>query len=821
MGLKVTAIAKKLHLQTTSFPHFLRPSGGQSTFYFLTSAPAPSGAVLTAALVMAVSLALLPVIERVWRPTGDEPHYLLAAHSLVADGDLDLTNNYDQLDYLAFYYSKDIVRQVRLDASGQQILDHQLGLPVLIAPAYALAGRAGVLAFQVIIAGLLAALTFKLAALVSRAETAALLAALAVSLGPLLLFYQYLIYPELFAALLTTLVLYLALSRDKPAPTAIALVLLSLLLLPWLNRRFIPLALLLALVSLWSWRSRPTPSVKQSLLQPWPWLIGLTLIISLGSLAWFNSHLSDQARVDITTPTDVILVWERLGRSIGWLVDQQRGLFIFAPVYLLALWGLPWLLRDSLTRRNRNWLVLLPFLLSLGVTTLAGGFWVAWEVGPRFLVVALPALAPLLALAWRQYARRPWWLALAGVLAGLTLLNGLVILRQPELPYKSSLPLYYGQKLGLPLTEWLPDLAGYERLSPETPDLSEAPVISDDGQAVWLAEPGQPVALVRSGPLVELPFGHYELTWPLRVEPGLPPETELLRLSAKSSGGGVVFNTVVTAADLPATGHYGEFRFTFANPNPDYWRTPLVFNATSTGQAKIWAKAALFAPDPFYAWVLPYLGLTLFIAAAGWGWYRSFVNSPHPLSQWERGSRVSDGGEGYFGNMSKIYPLMAWSVSLILPLAAAGYTLFQYQQNSRTYPAAALSHLTGRAIPDTPPGDNLVWLVDPQVDPPQKAIYGPFEIFDAGLYRVIFRLKLPQAAAPEQEVAGLQVNGAADPHPLISQPLRGEHFTRPNLYHDFVLTVDNPRRQALSFEVVYLGAAPLVIERVTISQAVR
>jgi hypothetical protein len=37
------------------------------------------------------------------------------------------------------------------------------------------------------------------------------------------------------------------------------------------------------------------------------------------------------------------------------------------------------------------------------------------------------------------------------------------------------------------------------------------------------------------------------------------------------------------------------------------------------------------------------------------------------------------------------------------------------------------------------------------------------------------------------------------------------------LYHDFVLLVDNPRRQALSFEVDYLGTAPLVIDEVTIT----
>jgi hypothetical protein len=162
------------------------------------------------------------------------------------------------------------------------------------------------------------------------------------------------------------------------------------------------------------------------------------------------------------------------------------------------------------------------------------------------------------------------------------------------------------------------------------------------------------------------------------------------------------------------------------------------------------------------------------------------------------------------------FGFLLWSLCLILPLVAAGYTLFQNQQSSHTYPAIALSHLTGQAAANTP-GEAPVWRVDPQVDPPQKAIYGLFEIFNPGVYQVTFRLKLAQSTAVGQLVAHLRVNGAADSQPLVNQALRSEHFTEANRYHDFVLSFDNPRRQALSFEVDYLGTAPLVISQVTIN----
>lgn len=797
----------------------------------------PSWAVLVGAFVLAVYLLLLPFVERTWRVTGDEPHYLLAAHSLAHDWDFDLTNNYAQLDYLNFYFSKDMTPQIRLSPTGQQILDHQLGLPVLIAPAYALDGREGVLVFQAVLGGLLAALTFKLALLVSRDATASLLATLFVALSPPLLMYNYLIYPELLGALLTTLVLYYAISQSGATPTSLVLTLFSLITLPWLNRRFVPLAIVLALLLVWAWRGRGkgrkvggwdvSPHLPPDGLPPVTAATGesrrltssplrffaspLSLLaataLSIALLLWFNSQLSEVGKADITAaPTIGSLFVDRVGRGmVGWLVDQQRGLFIFAPIYIFALWGLPFLVSNSLRQRNRNWFIVFPFLISLGVTAIAGGFWIAWELGPRFLVVALPAVTPLLALAWRNYSRQKVWRGLALLLFGLSLSNTIVILQNPELAYKSSLPLYYAGKFGLPLAEWLPDLASYEHLKPATESAaSEAQVVDENGQMAWLAQPGNPVSIVRSSLLPDLSFGHYHLTWQLRTEPGLAPATELVRLSLKTSGGGQVFNKIITAADLPADGSYGQVDYSWLNSNVDRWRTPLVLNAISSGEARVWAKDISFNPDPFYSWAWPYLVLVTLLTAALLAWFRHRDKTvPSALSQQQLNRGTARAGA-------------LWSLTLILPLAALGWLVYRQQMTSQTYAAAELSHFVGRAVADPQADGGEAWLVDPQVDPPQKAIYGPFEIFDAGRYHVAFRLKLPQVVATGQDLARLEVAATANYDQLITQPLRAEHFTKANVYHDFILTVTNPRRQALSFEVYYLGVAPLLIDRVTI-----
>ncbi|MEM7342854.1 MAG: hypothetical protein AAF485_01300 [Chloroflexota bacterium] len=759
--------------------------------------------LLIATLIISIYLILLPFVHRTWRTTGDEPHYLLAAHSLVTDSDFDLTNNYTQLDYLNFYLSQDIAPQIRLNPAGQQILNHQLGLSVLIAPAYAVANRFGVLLFQALLGGLLAAVTFRLAATISRDEQAAFLATLFVSLSPLLLIYPYLVYPELIAALLVTTILYYLISRDEASLGVALLVVAALILLPWLNRRFWPLALLLAGMVAWIWRGR---GAWKSWISP----IGVASLLltglSLAVLLWFNSQLSAPTRTDFVTP-DGVLIWNRLSRGIGWLLDQQRGLLIYAPIYIFALWGLPYLIQNSLSHRRRDWIIVIPFFLSLGVTSAAGGFWVAWELGPRFLVVALPALAPLIALAWRYYRQNVALVLFALLLFAISVVNSWVIIQNPELPYKSSLALFYGEKLGLPLTEILPDLAGYATIAA----VEGAPqVLVEAGEPVWAADAGNPTRLLQTEPLYELPFGHYQLSWSLQTDSPQPPDTELVRLSIKFLGGGSLLNHNIMAAEIPSAGTYHQVSHSFLNTNVDRWRTPMVLSAVSSGATGLQAGVLRFQPDPFYAVVLPYLYLTILIAAALLTWV------------WSRRSRVSDVNNNKLWNAYKPFwpvPAMAiWGIIGVFPLIAVGYVATQQTQTSRVYDVNEFLHFVGQPIADAAAEDGRAWRVDPAIDPPQKAIYGPFDIYEPGRYQVTFLMKATDILDTDQALARLQVNATANFEELVTQTLEPKHFSKPDLYHHFVLPVDNPRRQALSFDVHYLGVAPLVIDGVLIEK---
>src|SRR4051794_7934856 len=130
---------------------------------------------------------------------GAEPHYLLTAKSLVEDGDIDLTDDYRARGYRDFHPGtlepQGLLTRGRLDEP------HGVGFPIVIAPAFAIAGEKGVEVFLAAVAALAVVLAYRLALRVVP-DPWALGATLAVGLSPPLLAYSTAVYPELTAAAL-------------------------------------------------------------------------------------------------------------------------------------------------------------------------------------------------------------------------------------------------------------------------------------------------------------------------------------------------------------------------------------------------------------------------------------------------------------------------------------------------------------------------------------------------------------------------------------------------------------------------------------------
>src|SRR5262245_3370823 len=175
---------------------------------------------------------------------GDEPHYLVIAHSLMADRDLDIANNHAQRDYRAFFggdLRPDFLRRGR----HEEIYSiHAPGLAVALLPAYAIGGAAAAVVMIALLAALTALAIFDAALLLTSPATATLVWAtlcLTVPFVP----HAWLIYPELPAALIVawSVVWWL-----QPESSTARLVLQGVAVgcLPWLHTKFVVLVPLLA-----------------------------------------------------------------------------------------------------------------------------------------------------------------------------------------------------------------------------------------------------------------------------------------------------------------------------------------------------------------------------------------------------------------------------------------------------------------------------------------------------------------------------------------------------------------------------------------------
>jgi hypothetical protein len=345
---------------------------------------------------------------------GDEPHYLLAAESIVEDGDVDVKDQYAAKDYAAFYpYELD--RHGR-ETEGRLNEPHGIGFPLLIAPAYAVGGRFGVELFLAAIAALAVALAYRLALRVVP-DPWALGGAAAVGLSPPFLAYGSAVYPELTAGAILAGSALLALRLDASPGRLAAIVCFALLgLLPWLGTKFVPAGLVIGFVAvrgLWRARRRllAVASVELSLFSV-AFYVGLNEAL-YGGPTPYAADVAGESATDAAFPVGYL---ERAYRLVALFIDREFGLLRWAPLFLLAFVGL-WHLwrsrRDHLARavpgvRDIE-LAAGMCAAALGAQLIVAGFLAPTMFGfwfpPRHLLAALPLAIPLVAWGLRLAPR--------------------------------------------------------------------------------------------------------------------------------------------------------------------------------------------------------------------------------------------------------------------------------------------------------------------------------------------------------------------------------------------------------------------------------
>ncbi len=369
-----------------------------------------------------VYLAILPWSSSRHAPDGDEPHYLLLTHSLAYDLETDLVNNYDQGDSLNFM-DRPLGPQEGdpVGLHGEKYSRHNVLLPLVLAPAYRMAGLAGAL---VVMAALTAALVWAMLGLAMAYRLwepgGTLLAYAILAFTAPLLLYSYQVWVEVPAALLTVIALIevrrMAEDRAFDRTTWVRIG-LPILLLPFLKIRFVLLAG--SLVGLASWYAGGERARRRTALLLAA-LGGVTASILLFNRIFFDNPLKyhdiDGLRAYAQPPVTY------LKGFLGLFYDCAFGLFAFAPIWLLILPAT--LLLWSRHRRILidSVLILAPYLFLLAPR---GEWFGGWSPPFRYGIIALPFLAlglvPL--LSDRQSGGRQFLIAaLTAATVALTIL---------------------------------------------------------------------------------------------------------------------------------------------------------------------------------------------------------------------------------------------------------------------------------------------------------------------------------------------------------------------------------------------------------------
>ncbi len=343
--------------------------------------------------------------------SGDEPHYLLISRSLVADRDLDLANNYASNDGRLIGHDGLVAgphaRQAR---DGRLLSTHDIGLPVLLAPVYAIAAGVaarvpettiarfrmsrGLLVYALISLTILGLVSASVAVLITGltyavdTRTAAAVGAI-VALSPPILSHSFLVFPEAVAFAVACALVWWML-QPSPSERATWAIILALGLLPWCHRKYSIFVIACAILMVGGrgrfWRTWPQARRLAA--------AGLFAVPHLLLYVWTLAVWGNLGGPQMLEGAPFTAIGSARG-FIGFWLDRQYGLFAYSPLYLLlpACWAIAW--------SNVRWTALPVVALVLPMSAFVE-WWGGFSPAARYLVPIIPFCALAIALATRS-----------------------------------------------------------------------------------------------------------------------------------------------------------------------------------------------------------------------------------------------------------------------------------------------------------------------------------------------------------------------------------------------------------------------------------
>ncbi|MBI3263838.1 MAG: hypothetical protein HYZ58_11900, partial [Acidobacteria bacterium] len=437
------------------------------------STRASAAAVFLASLLV-IGVAASRLAGTALFPGGDEPHYLVITQSLLKDHDLKIENNHIHEDYAPYFHMPLQPHYLTRGIDHEIYSVHPIGLPVLVAPVFAIAGYPGVVAFLVLLSAAVAALVWWRAFDLTRSYGAASFGWAATCLTAPFLFNSFAVYPEIAAA--ACVMVAFPWRSDARSGTWLARG-LALAALPWLSSKYAAMAVVLVAIALWHARGR----ARALLLVLFPFGISLAGWIWFFYAVWGVASPAAPYGGESNMRPGTLLA----GGPGLWL-DQEYGLLAYAPVLLLVFPGLIGMWRapqeGAKTSEERRLATQLGLVFGALLATV-GSFHIWWggSASPgRPAIAALPLLG--LPVAWQFHdaaAHRP---RRAGQ---LVLLFGSLGISLALLFAEQGLLLANDRSGSARLLDWLSIGGELPKIFPSF--IADPPVIAMGRASLWIA----------------------------------------------------------------------------------------------------------------------------------------------------------------------------------------------------------------------------------------------------------------------------------------------------------------------------------------------
>jgi hypothetical protein len=374
-----------------------------STMLLLQSQPVRSICAILLLVYFIVAL-FVPFPRGVTRTNGDEPHYLITAHSIYHDHDVDIVNNYENEDYLAFY-SGDLKAERHLKYYKDRTVLHHImpGVPLIIMPAYAVAGLTGVHLFLSMLMAWAMICLYRTSRCYVPQNSAWIITVILGLTYPIIAYSQA-IFPESLAFFLVAFIISQIIAPpDQFFRLRTIAVGGALGLLPHLNFKMGVLSLLLFIFWLWTERRHMLALII--------WSSGPIFLFAVLFFTWLYSQYGELSPEIFGALPGYARYQEEssvLQGSLGLFFDQKFGLFFNAPLYTLSFSGLWLLWRNRATRQTALFLTLI-----YATYHMMHGAYINWSTGgspaPRYIISVLPILVIAttcgVAACWQRWQR--------------------------------------------------------------------------------------------------------------------------------------------------------------------------------------------------------------------------------------------------------------------------------------------------------------------------------------------------------------------------------------------------------------------------------